>query len=56
DRLPEFIAVGQTTWFSVQFIARVAEGLVVTDLEIVTVAFALLNFATYFLWWNKPER
>ncbi|THU84080.1 hypothetical protein K435DRAFT_620228, partial [Dendrothele bispora CBS 962.96] len=48
DFLTKFIAVGQTTWFSVQCIARVAQGVEVTDLEIVTVTFALLNFATYF--------
>ncbi|THU93054.1 hypothetical protein K435DRAFT_576186, partial [Dendrothele bispora CBS 962.96] len=56
DFLTKFIAVGQTTWFIVQCIARRIEGLVVTDLEIVTVAFALLNIATYILWWNKPQR
>ncbi|THU76971.1 hypothetical protein K435DRAFT_894760 [Dendrothele bispora CBS 962.96] len=56
DFLTKFIAVGQTTWFIVQCIARKAEGLVVIDLEIVTVAFALLNIATYALWWNKPQR
>ncbi|THU84845.1 hypothetical protein K435DRAFT_970990 [Dendrothele bispora CBS 962.96] len=56
DFLTKFIAVVQTTWFILQCIARVAEGLVVTDLEIVTVAFALLNIATYVLWWNKPQR
>ncbi|THV01573.1 hypothetical protein K435DRAFT_616207, partial [Dendrothele bispora CBS 962.96] len=56
DFLTKFIAVGQTTWFTVQCITRVTEGLVVTNLEIVTVAFAFLNIATYFLWWNKPQR
>ncbi|THU87507.1 hypothetical protein K435DRAFT_969862 [Dendrothele bispora CBS 962.96] len=56
DFLTKSIAVVQTTWFIVQCIARVVEGLVVTDLEIVTVAFALLNIATYILWWNKPQR
>ncbi|THU93039.1 hypothetical protein K435DRAFT_967452 [Dendrothele bispora CBS 962.96] len=56
DFLTKSIAVIQTTWFILQCIARVAEGLVVTDLEVVTVAFALLNIATYVLWWNKPQR
>ncbi|THU96291.1 hypothetical protein K435DRAFT_893053, partial [Dendrothele bispora CBS 962.96] len=56
DFLTKFIAVVQTTWFILQCSARVAEGLVVTDLEIVTVAFASLNIATYVLWWNKPQR
>ncbi|THU87511.1 hypothetical protein K435DRAFT_762567 [Dendrothele bispora CBS 962.96] len=56
DFLTKSIAVVQTTWFILQCIARVTEGLVVTDLEFVTVAFALLNIATYVLWWNKPQR
>ncbi|THU93057.1 hypothetical protein K435DRAFT_670898, partial [Dendrothele bispora CBS 962.96] len=56
DSLTKSIAVVQTTWFILQCIARVNEGLVITDLEIVTVAFALLNTATYILWWNKPVR
>ncbi|THU80829.1 hypothetical protein K435DRAFT_972603 [Dendrothele bispora CBS 962.96] len=56
DFLTKSIAVVQTTWFILQCIARKTEGLVVTDLEIVTVAFALLNIATYVLWWNKPQR
>ncbi|THU76973.1 hypothetical protein K435DRAFT_894766 [Dendrothele bispora CBS 962.96] len=56
DFLTKFIAVVQTTWFILQCIARKTEGLVVTDLEIVTLAFALLNIATYVLWWNKPQR
>ncbi|EEB99929.1 hypothetical protein MPER_00261, partial [Moniliophthora perniciosa FA553] len=29
-------------------------GFAVTELEIVTIGYALLNFGTYFLWWNKP--
>ncbi|THU93812.1 hypothetical protein K435DRAFT_757137 [Dendrothele bispora CBS 962.96] len=56
DFLKKFIAVGQTTWFIVQCIARVKEGLVVTNLEVVTFAFALVNIGTYVLWWNKPQR
>ncbi|THU80835.1 hypothetical protein K435DRAFT_767780 [Dendrothele bispora CBS 962.96] len=56
DFLTKSIAVVQTTWFILQCIARVTEGLVVTDLEIVTVAFALLNIVTYILWWDKPQR
>ncbi|KAF8641438.1 hypothetical protein AX16_009951 [Volvariella volvacea WC 439] len=27
---------------------------VITELELVTLAFATLNFITYFLWWSKP--
>ena len=53
--LGKVIAVAQTTWFVVQCIARHYKGLVVTQLEVVTIAFAALNFMTYALWWHKPS-
>ncbi|KAK7028218.1 hypothetical protein VNI00_014908 [Paramarasmius palmivorus] len=56
DVITKSIAVIQTIWFIVQVIARAVEGLAITELEIVTVGFAILNFGTYFLWWNKPLR
>jgi hypothetical protein len=54
DALAKTVVVGQTTWFIVQCIARGVQGLVLTQLELVTVAFAFLNGLMYFLWWNKP--
>ncbi|ESK85411.1 hypothetical protein Moror_5915 [Moniliophthora roreri MCA 2997] len=54
DMISKFLAVLQTTWFLLQVVARAVTGVAITELEIVTVAFALLNFITYFLWWNKP--
>jgi hypothetical protein len=54
DVLSKGFAILQTTWFILQCTARQAEHLHITELEIVTVAFAVLNFATYALWWNKP--
>ncbi|KAK7024469.1 hypothetical protein VNI00_016266 [Paramarasmius palmivorus] len=56
DVITKSIAVIQTIWFIMQVIARAVEGLAITELEIVTVGFAILNFGTYFLWWNKPQR
>ncbi|ESK85406.1 hypothetical protein Moror_5910 [Moniliophthora roreri MCA 2997] len=56
DFITKSIALIQTTWFILQVAARATEGLTVTELEVVTVGFALLNFGTYFLWWNKPLR
>ncbi|KAK7022791.1 hypothetical protein VNI00_016962 [Paramarasmius palmivorus] len=56
DVIMKSIAVIQTIWFILQVIARAVEGLAITELEIVTVGFAILNFGTYFLWWNKPLR
>ncbi|KAF8644458.1 hypothetical protein AX16_008445 [Volvariella volvacea WC 439] len=54
DFLTKLVVVIQTSWFLVQCIARHAQGLVVTELELVTLAFATLNIITYFLWWSKP--
>ncbi|KAK7040672.1 hypothetical protein VNI00_009578 [Paramarasmius palmivorus] len=56
DTITKFIAVIQTAWFLLQVGARAVEGLAITELEIITVGFAVLNFGTYFLWWNKPLR
>jgi len=56
DALAKFVAVVQTTWFVAQCIARGVEGVAITNIEILTLSFAMLNFLTYFLWWNKPQR
>ena len=37
-----------------QCIARTIEHLPVTHLEIVTLAYAAMNFVIYIFWWNKP--
>ncbi|KDR77194.1 hypothetical protein GALMADRAFT_139208 [Galerina marginata CBS 339.88] len=54
DGLSKVVVIGQTSWFIAQCIARQAQGLVLTKLELVTAAFAVLNGIIYFLWWNKP--
>ena len=54
DAFSKAIAVMQTTWFIIQCISRGATHLAITELEIVTVAFAALNGITYLLWWDKP--
>ncbi|ESK82947.1 hypothetical protein Moror_11825 [Moniliophthora roreri MCA 2997] len=56
DFVSKSIAVVQTTWFLLQVLARAAEGLAITELEIITVGFALLNLAIYYLWRKKPLR
>jgi hypothetical protein len=55
DLLAKIIALCQTLWFIAQSVARGMEGLSITNLEILTNAFAVLNFFTYFLWLNKPQ-
>ncbi|KAF8645293.1 hypothetical protein AX16_007930 [Volvariella volvacea WC 439] len=54
DILAKAVVVLQTTWFVAQCIARRVQGLVLTEIELVTLAFATLNVITYGLWWNKP--
>ena len=54
DGLAKGIAVLQTTWFIAQCISRPAQGLIITEIELITLAIAALNGLLYFLWWNKP--
>ncbi|KDQ52623.1 hypothetical protein JAAARDRAFT_198241 [Jaapia argillacea MUCL 33604] len=43
----------QTIWFILQCAARWYEHLPITELEIATLAFTMLNLITYAFWWNK---
>jgi hypothetical protein len=54
DAISKAFVVLQTGWFVTQCIARKVQGLPITELELVTVAFAALNFGIYVLWWDKP--
>ncbi|KAI9513409.1 hypothetical protein F5148DRAFT_971918 [Russula earlei] len=54
DFISKTLVILQTGWFVTQCIARKAQGLPVTELELITVAFATLNFVMYLLWWDKP--
>lgn len=54
DILTKSIVLLQTGWFVLQFLARVASHLPITELEVATIGFAILNFIIYVLWWNKP--
>ena len=54
DGLSKALAIVQTTWFIAQCISRKVQGLTITEIELVTVAFAFLNGIMYFLWWSKP--
>ncbi len=55
DFLTKALVVLQTTWFIVQCTARWIVKLPVTELEIMTLSFAVLNVFTYQLWWGKPQ-
>ena len=54
DIFSKGIVLLQTAWFIVQCISRFATKLAVTELEVVTLAFAALNAVTYWLWWDEP--
>ena len=54
DRLAKSLVLLQTSWFVMQCIARAIKHLPVTHLEIVTLAYAAMNFVIYTFWWNKP--
>ena len=54
NALSKGLAIGQTTWFILQCIARAVQGLDITQLELLTVALAFLNAFMYIFWWNKP--
>ncbi|KIK53940.1 hypothetical protein GYMLUDRAFT_178298 [Collybiopsis luxurians FD-317 M1] len=55
DGFSKLIAIMQTSWFVVQLLARWIEGLPVTELEVMTLAFAAMNVLIYFFWWDKPQ-
>ena len=54
DDFSKTIAIGQTLWFVAQCIARRAQHLDLTLVELLTLSLAALNGMMYFLWWNKP--
>ena len=54
DWLAKSLVLLQTSWFVTQCIARGIKHLPVTHLEIVTLAYAAMNFVIYIFWWNKP--
>ncbi|KDQ55314.1 hypothetical protein JAAARDRAFT_195718 [Jaapia argillacea MUCL 33604] len=54
DAISKGLVLVQTTWFILQCLGCAIERLPITELEIATLAFTVLNLATYWFWWNKP--
>jgi hypothetical protein len=54
DGLSKALVVGQCGWFMLQLLSRCLNDLAITEIELVTLAFAALNGVIYFLWWEKP--
>ena len=52
--LAKGIVILQSSWFVIQCFARFARHLDITELEVVTLAYAILNGVMYFFWWSKP--
>ncbi|KAJ7130466.1 hypothetical protein C8R44DRAFT_872266 [Mycena epipterygia] len=48
------IALLQGVWFVTQCLARMHQHLPVTQLEVATLAFAIINVLIWVLWWAKP--
>ncbi|KAI0048991.1 hypothetical protein FA95DRAFT_979005 [Auriscalpium vulgare] len=55
DGLSKGLAVLQTLWFVGQCMARLATGLPLTELEVVTLAYTMITVAMYIVWWDKPQ-
>ncbi|KAJ7908619.1 hypothetical protein B0H13DRAFT_2016424, partial [Mycena leptocephala] len=54
DVLSKGVALAQGLWFTAQWLARVVQHLPVTELEVATMAFAVVNIFIWILWWGKP--
>ncbi|KAF7369916.1 hypothetical protein MSAN_00621100 [Mycena sanguinolenta] len=54
DALSKGVALLQGLWFIVQCLARTHQRLAITQLEVATLAFAIMNIFIWLLWWNKP--
>ncbi|KAJ7364287.1 hypothetical protein DFH08DRAFT_1016507 [Mycena albidolilacea] len=54
DALSKGLALAQGLWFCMQYFARIHQHLAVTQLEVATLAFAVVNIFIWGLWWGKP--
>jgi hypothetical protein len=54
DALSKGVAMVQGLWFTTQCVARMQQHLAVTELEVATLAFAVVNIFIWLLWWDKP--
>ena len=54
DTFTKVFAIFQCGALVIQSIARLASGLSITELELMTMAFVLSALSTYMLWWDKP--
>lgn len=55
DSLAKIVSLTQSSWTTVNVLARAAYKLPTTPLEIATLAFIFCAFISYGLWWRKPK-
>lgn len=55
DKIAKALVLVQTLWFVIQCMARGIRHLPLTELEVVTLAYAMINFFIYIFWWDKPR-
>lgn len=55
DPIVKALAIFQALWLVIQLIMRWVEGLPSSQLEVMTLAFAVCSFLTYLMLWSKPK-
>lgn len=55
DWLAKILVMLQISWFMAQCIARGASRLPLSELEVLTLAYTIMNAGTYIAWWDKPR-
>ncbi|KAJ7035121.1 hypothetical protein C8F04DRAFT_1099121 [Mycena alexandri] len=54
DALSKGLAITQGLWFTVQCLARFHQGVPVIEIEVATLAFAVVSIFIRLFWWSKP--
>ncbi|KAJ6584485.1 hypothetical protein B0H19DRAFT_1227224 [Mycena capillaripes] len=54
DAMSKGVVLLQGLWFTAQSLARLHQHIPVTELEVATLAFQIVNIFIWLLWWNKP--
>lgn len=54
DFLAKAIALGQVVWFLVSLVARKAQGLAISQMEVTVAAYVFYAAVVYVAWWRKP--
>jgi hypothetical protein len=55
DWLAKTLVLLHTGWFMIQCIARGVAHLPLSELEVVTLAYTIINVGIYIAWWDKPR-